>query len=80
MRAGAPRPDVVLADARVHQIKIDVLHVARIDPLIAGSDRRSRSLIKSGLEREPLRQAEMDVAFERGDGLTRRRDAPTARA
>ena len=71
MRAGAPSADVVLADARVHQIKIDVLHVARIDPLIAGGDRRGRSLIESSLEREPLRQAEMDVAFERRDGLTR---------
>jgi hypothetical protein len=73
MRAGAPRPDVVLADARVHQIEIDVLHIARIDPLIAGGDRRGRSLIESSLECEPLRQAEMDVALEGSDGLTRQR-------
>ena len=62
--AGSARADVVFFKARIHQLQIDVLHVAGIDALIGCGDDCRRLLVESCLKREPQRQSEMDIALE----------------
>src|SRR3989442_588707 len=52
--------DVVGAEACVHRIEVDELHVAGIDPLIADGDDLGGEGCVAGLEREPLRESVMD--------------------
>ena len=64
MSASALYPHIVLADARVHEDVINVLHVARVDPLIAGRDSARFAFVEAGVARQPLGEAVMHVALE----------------
>ena len=64
MSASALHPHIVLADARVHEDVINVLHVARVDPLIAGRDSPRFAFLEAGFARQPLGEAVMHVALE----------------
>ena len=64
------RPLVVRADARIVEQRIQVLHIARIDAVVAGGDGLCLRGCVPRLQSQPLRQTEMNVAFERVHGRT----------
>ena len=54
---------IVGADAAVDENRIQILHVARVDAIVADGDRLRLRRREAGLQRKPLRQAEMHVAL-----------------
>ena len=58
------RSQVVLGDACVGKHWPHVLHVARFDALVADGDGLGRLFIETRLQRQPLRQSEVHIAFE----------------